>query len=504
MNDLRRLLATATLSLAAVALSAPPAAAPTPAPAKPTATEYPLSCNAAAKPLVFKAWDQMINARPDEARDTLKQAIAADPKCVMARATWAMLTPGAEGRGMFDEARGQLSGLSELEKLDFEAMAATRDGDPEKSFVLGRKMQSIAPTVFMVHMNAVHYAWPIEQWEAAEAAALKATEVAPTNGAGWNSLGYAKLNLGKRDEAIAAFRKYVELSPNEPNAHDSLADALLSADQLDEAAAEYQKAVDSSGGKFWVAYTGLATVKALKDDWDGARAAGEKLTQAAVLPADKMQGRRLVAWAWIAQGKLPEAVKVLDAAQKDAAFSMLEWDAAVALLDRGMAQLMAGKYPEALRSLNGAQGAKVDTLTEGQRKQYQARVLAGLVATQARMGKPADAEKTLAALEAILKDGLTGPLASDLATTARGVVALAKKDAKGAVEVLSTCTGVYDACRLTLAEAQEKAGDAAAAAATREALHKANHRDPEYWVVHARAAAAKVPGKKVAADGAKK
>ena len=108
---------------------------------------------------------------------------------------------------------------------------------------------------------------------------------------------------------MAAFRKYVEVSPTEPNAHDSLADALLFTNQLDEAAAEYQKAIDTSGGKFWVSWSGIATVRALKGDWEGARAALTTMKTGASEPGDKGSVNTMTAWTWVAQGMVATALR---------------------------------------------------------------------------------------------------------------------------------------------------------------------------------------------------
>jgi len=58
---------------------------------------------------------------------------------------------------------------------------------------------------------------------------------------------------------------------------------------------------------------------------------------------------------------------------------------------------------------------------------------------------------------------------------ARGEMAWARGDLKGAIEQLSKCLGEDDLCRFRLAAAQEKAGDKAAAAATRKSILDAHH-----------------------------
>lgn len=508
MKTIRRQTAVAVFCLSSFSLAAPPAATPAPAaPAKVAAapmTEYPLTCTPAAKALAFKGWDQLTNSRQDEARESFKQAIAADPKCVMARAQLATLTAGAEGKKMFEEVLTQTAGLSEVEKLDIQGMEARRNGDPEKAYALAQKRAALAPKVFIVHMNLAMAAQALEKFAEMAAATKTATELNPKAGPGWNLMGYALLNQKKNDEAVAAFRKYVEVSPSEPNAHDSLADALLTNNQLDEAAAEYQKAIDTSGGKFWISWSGIATVKALKADWEGARAALASMKAGAVEAGDKLGVNTMTAWSWLAQGKLADALKVVDAGEKEAVAAKLDWAIARAPLTRGQLSLAGGKYAEALKLFATAEKASVEALTEGQKKFYRAMVLDGLMEAQAKLGKAADAEKTVATMEEFYKTNLTGPTAADAMAFGRGQLALAKKDAKGAVESFKQCSEQFDYCRLALADAQDKAGDGAGATETRTALLKANHREAGYWFVHAQVEAKlKVPGKKVAAEGKK-
>ena len=461
------------------------------------AAEYPLSCSAEAKPLVFKAWDATSNSRMEEARWLLSQALAADAKCVVARANLAVITPGEEGNTMFSEALAQVGTVSEVERLDLQATAAMRDGDAEKAYELSKKALALAPNVFALNLNFANFAQNLEKWDESSVAATRATELNAKAGSSWNLLGYAKLGAKKNAEAVAAFRKYVETAPNEANGHDSLADALMANNQLEEAGAEYQKAIDSSAGKFWFSWSGVATVKALKGDWDGARAAIASQKAGAVQPSDKVWTHLNTAWTWVAQGKVPEAIKAIELFEKEAQGAKLANAVVRSYVLRGQIYLAAGKFPEALKAFKRADSLNVDGLNEGQKKLHRGLVLSGLQEAEARLGKLEDAEATLTTMEEFYQTNLTGPHAADALANGRGMMALAKKDAKAAVESFKKCSEPFDFCHLALAEAQDKAGDAAGAAATRAALRKANHRDPMYWVVRAEVEAKlKGPGKK--------
>lgn len=489
MNSIRRLTALVACCASALGLSAPPppATTSTTPPLQPVvvAAEYPLSCNTLAKPLVFRGWTALSNSRTDEAREALKMAVAADPKCVIARASLANISAGAEARLMFEDAMKEVGAVTEVERLDMQAMEASRSADPEKAFLIAEKMAEIAPRVFFVNLTLAHSAAALEKWDEAGLAAKKATELSPRNGAGWNLLGYTRIETRRYDEAIAAFRKYVELEPNEPNAHDSLADALLASDRLDEAVGEYQKAIDNSGGKFWPAWSGIATVRAIRGDWEGARIAIAAQKAAALTPMDKVNTNTMTAWTWVAQGKLAEAHKVVDLIQKEATAAKLDWALTRAQVLRGQLDLAAGKYADALKAFHAADKLKVSMLTAGQQKQHRSLVLSGLVEAQARLGKTADAEKTLTSLHDFVRANLTGPFAADTMAFGHGLVALARKDLNGAIESFKNCSETFDSCHLSLAETQEKAGLSAAAAQTRASIVKANHRDPHYWFVRA-------------------
>lgn len=504
MNSILR--STAVVAVfSAASLAAPPPPEPMAAPLKPPTVvevippavpaEYPLSCNPVATPLVFKAWDASANARMDESREALQLAVAADPKCVMARAHLGTVTPGIAGTKLFNEAMKEIANVSEVERLDLQALEASRNGDPETAWLLSQKMVGLAPNVFFVNLTAGHYAKGLQKFDEAAASARKATELDPMNGAAWNLLGYAQLRVHRHDEAIAAFRRYLELSPNEPKGHDSLGDALLADNQLDQAAAHYQMAIDISGGTFTAAWSGIASVKAIKGDWEGARAAIARQRASATQPYDKVRTHELTAWTYAAEGKLSDALKAVDASQKEATAAKLDAAIAHAQVLRGKINLASGKYADALKAFTAADKVNVAALPAGKQKKHRTQVLSGLTEAQARLGQTADAEKTLATLDQYVKENVTGPFATDTMAFTRGVVALGMKDPKAAIVSFKQCSEPFDYCRLMLSEAQDKAADVAGAAETRIALTRANHRDPEYWFVRARVATArKAPG----------
>ena len=63
------------------------------------------------------------------------------------------------------------------------------------------------------------------------------------NAVAYNNLGYALLQKGQQDEAIAHFHKALEIQPDNGEAHYNLGNILRLKGKTDEAIAQYQKAV---------------------------------------------------------------------------------------------------------------------------------------------------------------------------------------------------------------------------------------------------------------------
>lgn len=420
-------------------------------PALLTSTEvaYPLSCEAKATPLVFEGWNALANARPEEARKLLTRALAADPRCVMARASLSLFGPaGPLG----------VEPLGPVERLHLKALVAYRNGDFERSFVLTQQLARLAPRVMVVNLSAAQAALAAGRWNEAAAAATKATELTPLNGAGWFLLGQARLRAGLTAEANAAFRKYAEVAPTEANAHDALGDVLLAQGELEAAATSYQRAIDRSEGKQWRAWSGLASVLALSGSWSSARVAIATWRAAASQPRDQLQADVMLAWSYAAQGRLTEALQIAGAIRG-------------APLLRGELLLASGKNAEALLAFRAARGRPGVS---------RAHALADITVAQARLGQTAAAAQSLRQLERLG----TQPGVVEQRAWARGALALAQNAPRRALESLSACSEPFDACRLLYIEALQSAGETAEALEARAQLANTHRRDPHSWFIH--------------------
>jgi hypothetical protein len=119
-------------------------------------------------------------------------------------------------------------------------------------------------------------------------------------------------------------------------------------------------------------------------------------------------------------------------------------------------------------------------LPAGFRTGVQRFLLGEHVRSSAYAGHPDEAAKALEQLEAATKPVAQVAFNASVLQNARGLVALARGDAKGAVEAMRSCLEADFNCQYDLVRAQEKAGDAGGAAATREAFFRVPRRGIEY------------------------
>lgn len=460
-------------STAALAVSPPP----------PKRAPHTISCTAAATPFFTRAWDALANAHEDDARALFAQTVAVDPLCTLGWAHLGALTPGLQGQKLLEDAVAVSAKLPEAERLQVLALNAQHRGDPEQALSLLRSSLVYAPRTWELEFSVAVRAASLQLWREAADAARRATELAPDEGAAWNLLGYAAVGLDDHAEAVKAFRQYAVVAPREPNAHDSLGDALLADGQLDEAEAAYRAALAASDGAFWPSNHGVATVCAMRGDWFCARAALEKARHTAPQASDRLALLEWTAWSFFADQQPGEAFKVLAELEQEARRVKLDERLAGAKLLEGRLLLLQGKHRAALTTFTALGGLKLPGLTEGQRQRIEAQRLHGVGEAFARLGNANEAERTLTQLRRHFEARPRDVRGNDAISHVRGLVALSRGDAAGAINAFMHCSEPFDLCRLDLATAQLRAGDPAAAARTHAFTRGHPHRDAAYWYV---------------------
>jgi hypothetical protein len=280
------------------------------------------------------------------------------------------------------------------------------------------------------------------------------------------------------DKAITAAKKQVELAPSEPNPVDSLAEIEMWSGKLDDADKDFVKAttVDPS---FTLSWQGAELARAYKGDFKGAYEANDKYA-AGTAPGQKFDAMLDKAWLQFAEGKLPDALKTIDAVEKDAAAQKLPvyaW----AGLDRAAILAQGGKLADAKKVLADID-KRADQLAGDGR--YAFRQNHRLEALRLAMleGKPApDADKLLADQVSDGKRLGDDKNEASLEAYMRGLIAWAKGGAKdgpkAAIDELSKCPADFLLCQWDLAMAKRKSGDAAGADAVAKTIAETPRRE---------------------------
>ena len=244
-----------------------------------------------------------------------------------------------------EAAAAAASGLPEAERTLIEGTAAAparRHGEVDRALHQGRRARRATGAATTCSASSC---CSCRRWPKRCPRLKKATELNPNAGAALNMLGYAALNQGDADGAIAAFQQYAKVMPEEPNPQDSLGEALIAAGRFKEAEAAFTKALALSSA-FWAAHEGIGYARAYAGDWNGARQALTQARDTAILPSDKVQAEGVMASLALAQRDVKGALAVLDSASKTAGAQPS--DVAFVPLRRALVLNVAGQYREAL------------------------------------------------------------------------------------------------------------------------------------------------------------
>jgi tetratricopeptide (TPR) repeat protein len=288
-----------------------------------------------------------IAARGDEATPHFKKALELDPEFARAMAAVGLNTPGSEGTDMLAKAGQLAANLPDGEKAVIEGQMAMRAGDPVKARERFEHALSVAPGEWWLDLTLSELSNGRD-----DAASLKYSEDAiklnPTAAQPYNIMAYTYARQKDWDKAITAAKKQVELAPSEPNPVDSLAEIEMWSGKFDDADKDFVKAT-TVDANFTLSWQGAELARAYKGDFKGAYEANDKFA-AGTGPGQKFDAMLDKAWLQFAEGKLPDALKTIDAVEKDAAAQKLPvyaW----AGLDRAAILAQGGKLADAKKVL---------------------------------------------------------------------------------------------------------------------------------------------------------
>lgn len=257
---------------------------------------------------VAKAHEQLQKGKPDEALKGLQKAVQGSPSAE----GWNQLARFQERLGNLDEAMkstGAAAGASSTPEAKAEALAAQSALDllvGTGKDALAHAQEAVAaqatPTALAALARAqVRAQDPVAGLQSAE----KAIAAAANSAAAHEAKGEALLGLGRKDDAVAAYRKALELDPKWNRARVGLAAALSAGGKHAEAVAEAKKvtAAEEKNAEAF-ATLGLALLGENPGNWNAAIAEAQ---QGAFLNAKSANVQ-------IAVGKIFEAAGNLDQA----------------------------------------------------------------------------------------------------------------------------------------------------------------------------------------------
>ena len=465
---------------ATTAAPAPDAVTEAQAPAMVTVT----TTSREARELYDAAMVALDNFRTVDAIAGFEQALTNDPEFAMAKARLGGLLPGNDGVLWLRQATADAAAqnLPEAEQTLIAVLLAYAEGEQARGNALMEKVTELAPGEWRAHFQVGAVAYSREDFEAARASMERAAALEPGAGAVWNMLGYTRAELGHTDEAVAAFQKYAALAPNEANPHDSMAEVQMRAGRHAEAEAAFLKAVEVDP-TFFIGWLGVAQTRFLRGDWEGGHEAVAKAEEAAPRTTDRIFAHTASAWAHVAQGQGDAAEAVMAKSGAEAKEAGLATQYAFNAITLGNIRVWLGDLDGALTAYSDA-AARADEagMEGGNAANLKATAALGRAYVLARQGNPDAAREALPDV-AELRERLPG--FDPLIRLAEGAVSSAEGNAEAAIEHLSGCGKLQHRCLHDLAEAQDAAGQAGAAQATRRALASLHNRPTHYlpvWV----------------------
>jgi tetratricopeptide (TPR) repeat protein len=418
-----------------------------------------------------EAYDQLFCGHGDRARAAAQRALSLDPNLALAKALLYAITPGTDSMKQVDDAAAAGAGLPEAEKTELAAWSAAKHFDNEKARALQTKLIELAPNDWRSHYYAGSIAaFAAHDVEKGKAQLLEATRLNPKATSPWMGLAAIADEQGDRAGAAEATRHVADMRPDDPAVQADYAYALITVGKLDDAEATARKAaaLPNTDAKPLAA---LANIELYRAQYARAH---KDLARARSLSKDDFERLGLISFevlGYAAEGKYQQALQSARALEKESRAKKNPNFYVVAAVQRAFAANLLGKFAEGRKHAAEALArTEREKLSDAGRKGLQQGIYTAAMWAQSFGGKLDEAEKTLAIIE---KDAADTPNDQNVQSTAawgRGMLKLARGDASGAAAEMQKCVPTFDGCHFHLALAQEKAGDAAGAQATRATL----------------------------------
>ena len=304
----------------------------------------------------LKGRDLLEKLRATDAREHFQKAAASDKDFALAQLGLAnSATSAKEFFAALEQAKALAPKASEGERHMILGLDAGVRGDPAGQKAHFEQLVAAYPKDerALNLLGGLHFGR--QDYEGAIAAYQKAVAINPVFSQPYNQMGYAYRFLGRYEEAEKAFKKYIELIPDDPNPYDSYAELLMKMGRFDDSIRSYEKALGVDG-HFVASYVGIGLDQIYLGQPAKARETFAKLETVARNGAERRAAYAQVAFSYIDEGNVPEALKAVErmkaVAQKEGDQATLSGDANLVgniLLEAGRADEAQAAFAESLR-----------------------------------------------------------------------------------------------------------------------------------------------------------
>lgn len=375
-----------------------------------TGKELPVTTSSAkARELYARAMQDYENLYLERSNVGWRAATQADPNLALA---WAWLAfnsrDPAEASAARDKAKALEANITPGERLMVEWIVNVQQNNFLAGIAAMNDMLAMYPKdKHLLYLAANWMVGTNSSYDRAQELLERAFDLDKKYAPALNDLGYVYARTRQFDKAFDAMERYVALLPTEPNPQDSYAEILRMSGNFDGALEHYRAALKIDP-TFITSQLGVGDTYALMGNEAQARQEYDKAIAGAHTAADALDYKLQKAMTWVRENNFAEADKALDAVAAEAHAGNFESEEAEAQLLKGMYQ---ADDAAALKELELAEQAAMrpSAMSESERHEKRARILAVRVVRAAHAGDQALAGSTLQQLETMAggtRDGI--------------------------------------------------------------------------------------------------
>jgi len=244
-----------------------------------------------------------------EAEKSLEKALELDSTLVMAYYRLAGLKASEEAKRLLTKAMKYLDKASEKEKHYIKGLYAFRSRDYLQAIDECQKVIERYPDEKEAFWTMGQiYQFGLNNLDKAIYYHKKVIEIDPLYKTAYNSLAYAYDDIGDFEKSIWAINKYISIAPDEANPYDSRGELYAFNGKIEQAIESFKKAEEIKPG---FSLADLGHMYLLKREYAKAESCYKELSSSSE-KGTRSQGRTYLALIPLYQGKLEEALKVLN------------------------------------------------------------------------------------------------------------------------------------------------------------------------------------------------